>query len=54
VDESSLLATRPVNSLLKLARDRGIERIVFVADQRQHLAIEAGSPCASFSPTTWQ
>jgi hypothetical protein len=48
VDESSLLATRPVNSLLKLAHARGIERIVFVGDQRQHLAIEAGSPVRQF------
>jgi ATP-dependent exoDNAse (exonuclease V) alpha subunit len=48
VDESSLLATRPVNSLLKLAHDRSIERIVFVGDQKQHLAIEAGSPVRQF------
>jgi conjugative relaxase-like TrwC/TraI family protein len=48
VDESSLLATRPVNQLLKLARERGVERIVFVGDQRQHLAIEAGSPVQQF------
>jgi len=44
IDESSLLATRPVNEVLKLARDRSVERIVFVGDQRQHLAIEAASP----------
>ena len=44
VDESSLLATVPVNELLKLARERGVERIVFVGDQKQHLAIEAGNP----------
>ena len=44
VDESSLLATVPVNELLKLAKERGVERIVFVGDQRQHLAIEAGAP----------
>jgi conjugative relaxase-like TrwC/TraI family protein len=48
VDESSLLATRPVNTLLKLAHERGIERIVFVGDQKQHLAIEAGSPVRQF------
>jgi conjugative relaxase-like TrwC/TraI family protein len=48
IDESSLLATRPVNQLLKLARDRGVERIVFVGDQKQHLAIEAGSPVRQF------
>jgi conjugative relaxase-like TrwC/TraI family protein len=44
VDESSLLATVPVNELLKLAKQRGVERIVFVGDQKQHLAIEAGAP----------
>jgi len=44
VDESSLLATRQVNVLLHLAKDAGIERIVFVGDQRQHHAIEAGRP----------
>lgn len=44
VDESSLLATVPVNELLKLAKERGVERIIFVGDQRQHLAIEAGAP----------
>ncbi|MBV8360834.1 MAG: AAA family ATPase, partial [Deltaproteobacteria bacterium] len=48
IDESSLLATRPVNQLLKLARERGVERLVFVGDQRQHLAIEAGSPVRQF------
>jgi len=48
VDESSLLATRPVNALLKLAHERGIERMVFVGDQKQHLAIEAGSPVRQF------
>ena len=44
VDESSLLATRQVNRLLHLAKDAGVERIVFVGDQRQHHAIEAGRP----------
>jgi conjugative relaxase-like TrwC/TraI family protein len=44
VDESSLLATRQVNLLLHLAKEAGIERIVFVGDQRQHHAIEAGRP----------
>jgi conjugative relaxase-like TrwC/TraI family protein len=48
VDESSLLATRPTNQLLKLARDRGVERVVFVGDQKQHLSIEAGSPVRQF------
>jgi len=44
VDESSLLATRQVNRLLHLAREVGVERIVFVGDERQHHAIEAGRP----------
>jgi conjugative relaxase-like TrwC/TraI family protein len=48
IDESSLLATVPVNELLNLAKERGVERIVFVGDQRQHLAIEAGAPVRQF------
>jgi hypothetical protein len=44
VDESSLLATRQVNRLLHLAKQIGVERIVFVGDERQHHAIEAGRP----------
>lgn len=44
IDESSLLPTRQVNRLLHRAREEGIERIVFVGDQRQHHAIEAGRP----------
>ncbi|MHB8383633.1 MAG: MobF family relaxase [Candidatus Binataceae bacterium] len=44
VDESSLLATRQVNRLLHQAREAGVERIVFVGDQHQHHAIEAGRP----------
>jgi len=48
IDESSLLATVPVNELLKLAQQRGVERVIFVGDQRQHLAIQAGSPIAQF------
>ena len=48
IDESSLLATRPVNEVLKLARERGVDRVVFVGDQKQHLAIEAGSPVRQF------
>jgi ATP-dependent exoDNAse (exonuclease V) alpha subunit len=48
IDESSLLATVPVNELLKLAKERGVERIVFAGDQRQHLAIEAGAPLRQF------
>jgi conjugative relaxase-like TrwC/TraI family protein len=44
VDEASLLATRQVNELLRQARERGVERIILVGDQRQHHAIEAGRP----------
>jgi ATP-dependent exoDNAse (exonuclease V) alpha subunit len=44
IDESSLLATRPVNAMLKAARAHGVTRVVFVGDQRQHHAIEAGAP----------
>ncbi len=44
VDESSLLSTRQVNRLLGKARDQSVGRIVFVGDQRQHHAIEAGRP----------
>ena len=44
VDESSLLATRQVNTLLHQAREWGIEKIIFVGDQGQHHAIEAGRP----------
>jgi conjugative relaxase-like TrwC/TraI family protein len=44
VDESSLLATRQVNRLLHLAKVVGVERVVFVGDERQHHAIEAGRP----------
>jgi conjugative relaxase-like TrwC/TraI family protein len=44
VDESSLLSTRQMNRLLHYARDQDINRIVFLGDQRQHHAIEAGRP----------
>ena len=44
VDESSLLPTRQVNRLLHTARGEGVERVIFVGDQRQHHAIEAGRP----------
>jgi AAA domain/TrwC relaxase/UvrD-like helicase C-terminal domain len=44
IDESSLLPTRQVNRLLHRARQQNVERIVFVGDQRQHHAIEAGRP----------
>jgi ATP-dependent exoDNAse (exonuclease V) alpha subunit len=38
------LDTRITNAILKTARDQGVERIVFVGDQHQHHAIEAGAP----------
>jgi conjugative relaxase-like TrwC/TraI family protein len=44
VDESSLLSTRQVNGILHYACDQGISHVVFVGDQRQHHAIEAGRP----------
>src|SRR6266852_1313176 len=44
IDESSLLPTRQVNRLLHRGREQNVERIVFVGDQRQHHAIEAGRP----------
>jgi conjugative relaxase-like TrwC/TraI family protein len=44
IDESSLLPTWQVNRLLHKAREQGVERILFVGDQRQHHAIEAGRP----------
>src|SRR5712692_5431916 len=44
IDESSLLPTRQVNRLLRKAREQNVERIVFVGDQGQHHAIEAGRP----------
>jgi conjugative relaxase-like TrwC/TraI family protein len=44
IDESSLLPTRQVNRLLHKALEQDVERIVFVGDQRQHHAIEAGRP----------
>jgi conjugative relaxase-like TrwC/TraI family protein len=44
VDESSLLPTRQVNRLLGKAREQSVARIVFVGDQGQHHAIEAGRP----------
>ena len=46
VDESSLLATRHVNTLLHQAREAHVARVIFVGDQRQHGAIEAGRPIA--------
>ena len=44
IDESSLLATRQVNRLLRMAQSASVDRVVFVGDQRQHQAIEAGNP----------
>ena len=44
IDESSLLGTRQMNALLHKAREAGAGRVVFVGDQRQHHAIEAGRP----------
>jgi len=44
VDESSLLSTRQMNRLLHSAHEAKIDRIVFLGDQRQHHAIEAGRP----------
>ena len=44
VDESSLLPTRQINRLLHKAREQSVARIIFVGDQGQHHAIEAGRP----------
>jgi conjugative relaxase-like TrwC/TraI family protein len=44
IDESSLLPTRQVNRVLHKASDEGVARLIFVGDQRQHHAIEAGRP----------
>jgi ATP-dependent exoDNAse (exonuclease V) alpha subunit len=44
VDESSLLSARRMNGLLHYARDQRVDRVVFIGDQRQHHAIEAGRP----------
>jgi conjugative relaxase-like TrwC/TraI family protein len=44
IDESSLLGTRQMNALLHKAREGEVGRVVFVGDQRQHHAIEAGRP----------
>jgi hypothetical protein len=48
VDESRLVATSKANELLKAASELGVERIVFVGDQRQNHAIEAGVPLRQF------
>src|SRR6266852_763446 len=51
VDESSLLSTRQVNRLLRKAREQSVARIVFVGDQGQHHAIEAGRPVFQMQQT---
>src|SRR5262249_19650729 len=51
VDESSLLGTRQVNTLLHHAHTAGVMRLVFVGDQRQHGAVEAGRPIAQLQAT---
>jgi ATP-dependent exoDNAse (exonuclease V) alpha subunit len=48
VDESSQLASRPVNEILKIAEREGVALIRVVGDQRQHLGIEAGNPIDQF------
>jgi hypothetical protein len=51
VDHRDIIATarrHSVNQLLKLAQERGVERLFFVGDQRQHVAIEAGRPLRQF------
>jgi conjugative relaxase-like TrwC/TraI family protein len=44
VDESSLLGTRQMNAFLHKAQEAAVGRVLFVGDQRQHHAIEAGRP----------
>lgn len=46
IDESSLLSTRQVHGLLQRAQEERIGRVIFVGDQRQHGAVEAGKPIA--------
>ena len=48
VDESSLLSTVKVHQLLTAAREQGAVRLIFVGDQHQHHAIEAGAPLRQF------
>jgi conjugative relaxase-like TrwC/TraI family protein len=48
IDESSLLATRPVNALIKAARELGVGHAVLVGDQDQHTGVEAGAPVRQF------
>jgi conjugative relaxase-like TrwC/TraI family protein len=54
VDESSLLSTRQMNALLHRARVQQVARIVFIGDQRQHHAIEAGRPVFQMQQTGMQ
>jgi conjugative relaxase-like TrwC/TraI family protein len=44
IDESSLLDSRRTNQILKAAQQQQVARVVFVGDQKQHHAIEAGAP----------
>ena len=44
VDESSLLSSHQMNRLLNRAHAQKVDRVVFIGDQRQHHAIEAGRP----------
>jgi conjugative relaxase-like TrwC/TraI family protein len=44
IDESSLLDTRKSNQILKAAQQQRVAHIVFIGDQKQHHAIEAGAP----------
>jgi len=48
VDESSLATTRKTNQMLKIARQSGLARLVYVGDQQQHQGIEAGAPLRQF------
>jgi conjugative relaxase-like TrwC/TraI family protein len=44
VDESSLLDTRQAHAVFTAANSYMVNRIVFVGDQKQHFAINAGNP----------
>lgn len=48
IDESSLISTRYANQLFKAGAELDVARIVFVGDQYQHVAIEAGAPVKQF------
>jgi conjugative relaxase-like TrwC/TraI family protein len=47
-DESSLIDSRNCHALLNAARNQGVDRIVFVGDQKQHQSIKAGAPVRQF------